>query len=53
MAIREHEEQFRNCLGAFSNRISQLKADVDNLDATAVFSVKVYKQNDEIKHLAN
>jgi hypothetical protein len=50
--MQQHEKQFRDSLADLSERVSQLKEQVQELHATEVFSVKIYKQTSEIERLA-
>lgn len=50
--LHQHEKEFRDSLAALSARVSELMREVEQLPATDIFSVKIYKQTGEIEHLA-
>ena len=50
--LREHEKAYRECLTILSDRVSQLKQEVDARHSADVFSVTVFKQSGEIEKLA-
>jgi len=50
--LQQHEKEFRDSLTALSERVSELKQEVEQLHSTDIFSVKIYKQTSEIEHLA-
>ena len=50
--MMQHEKAFRESLASLSERVNQLKADVEAIHTSDVFSVKIYKQTGEIERLA-
>ena len=50
--LHQHEKEFRDSLTALSTRVSELMREVQQLPATDIFSVKIYKQTGEIERLA-
>jgi hypothetical protein len=51
-ALQQHEKEFRESLAALSERVNELKAEVEQLHSFDIFSVKIYKQTSEIEHFA-
>ena len=50
--LQQHEKEFRESLATLFERVNELKAEVEELRSTDIFSVKIYKQTSEIEHLA-
>jgi hypothetical protein len=50
--LKLNEKEFRESLAHLYDRVSELKRDVETLHTTDIFSMKLYKQTDEIEHLA-
>jgi hypothetical protein len=50
--LKLNEKEFRESLGHLYDRVSELKQDLETVHTADVFSLKVYKQTDEIEHLA-
>jgi hypothetical protein len=50
--LQQHEKEFRESLAALSERINELKAEVEQLHSSNIFSVKIYKQTNEIERMA-
>jgi hypothetical protein len=50
--LREHEQAFRACLTSLADRVNQLNHEIEGLHSSDVFSVKVFKESNEIEHLA-
>jgi hypothetical protein len=50
--LMQHETAFRESLASLSDRVNQLKADVESIHTSEIFSVKIYKQTIEIERLA-
>jgi hypothetical protein len=50
--LQQHEKEFRESLAILFERVNELKAEVEELHSTDIFSVKIYKQTSEIEHLA-
>ena len=50
--LQQHEREFRDSLTSLSERVSQLKEEVEQLHSSDIFSVKIYKQTSEIERLA-
>ena len=46
------EKEFRESLASLFARVSELKQDTDAMHTSQIFSVKVFKQTEEIEHLA-
>ncbi len=50
--VQQHEKEFRASLASLSERVSQLKEEVEQLHSADIFSVKIYKETSEIERLA-
>jgi len=50
--LKLNEKEFRESLGHLYDRVRDLKQDLDSVHTADIFSVKLYKQTDEIEHLA-
>jgi len=50
--VQQHEKEFRDSLASLSERVSQLKEEVEQLHSANIFSVKIYKETSEIERLA-
>jgi hypothetical protein len=50
--LQPHEREFRESLAQLSERVDDSKAEVQRLQASGLFSVKIYKPSSEIEHLA-
>jgi len=50
--VQQHEKEFRDSLASLSERVSQLKEEVEQLHSADIFSVKIYKETSEIERLA-
>jgi hypothetical protein len=50
--LQQHEKAFRESLAALSDRVNQLKQEVEALHSKDVFSVRIYKQTNDIERLA-
>jgi hypothetical protein len=50
--VQQHEKEFRDSLASLSERVSQLKEEVEQLRSADIFSVKIYKETSEIERLA-
>jgi len=50
--LKLNEKAFRESLANLYDRVSELKQDMDGVHTADVFSAKLYKQTDEIEHLA-
>ena len=50
--VQQHEKEFRDSLAGLSERVSQLKEEVEQLHSADIFSVKIYKETSEIERLA-
>jgi hypothetical protein len=50
--LQQHEKDFRESLAKLSERVQELKAEVEQLHCSDIFSVKIYKQASDIEHLA-
>jgi polyhydroxyalkanoate synthesis regulator phasin len=50
--LQQREKTFRDSLEALSERVNQLKQEVQALHSSEVFSVRIYKQAGEIERLA-
>jgi hypothetical protein len=50
--LQQHEKAFRESLAALADRVNQLKQEVQGLHSKDVFSVRIYKQTNEIERLA-
>jgi hypothetical protein len=51
-ALQQHEKEFRDSLASLSERVNELKLEVQQLHSTDIFSATIYKQASEIEHLA-
>jgi len=50
--LEQHEKQFRESLASLSERVNELKVEIEQLHSSEIFSVKIYKETSEIEHLA-
>jgi hypothetical protein len=50
--LQQHEKSFRESLAKLSERVQELKAEVEQLHSSDIFSVKIYKQASDIERLA-
>src|SRR5262245_10060673 len=50
--LKLNEKEFRESLARLFDRVQDLKQDVESIHTADIFSVKLYKQTDEIEHLA-
>ena len=50
--MKLNEKEFRDSLASLFDRVSELKQDTDAMHTSQIFSVKVFKQTEEIEHLA-
>ena len=50
--LKLNEKEFRESLASLFDRVSELKQDADAMHTSQIFSVKVFKQTEEIEHLA-
>jgi hypothetical protein len=50
--LQQREKTFRDSLEALSERVNQLKQEVQALHSSEVFSVRIYKEAGEIERLA-
>jgi hypothetical protein len=50
--LQQHEKDFRESLAKLSERVQKLKAEVEQLHSSDIFSVKIYKQANDIERLA-
>ena len=50
--LQQHEREFRESLARLSERVNELKAEIEQLHSSDIFSVKIYKQTSEIEHIA-
>ena len=50
--VQQHEKEFRDSLASLSERVSQLKEEVEQLHSADIFSVKIYRETSEIERLA-
>jgi len=50
--LKLNEKQFRESLTSLYERVRDLRQDLESMHTADIFSVKVYKQTDEIEHLA-
>ena len=50
--LRQREKDFRESLAGLSACVNKLQAEVEQVHSFPVFSVKIYKENDEIERLA-
>ena len=50
--VQQHEKEFRDSLASLSERVSQLKEEVEQLHSADIFSVKIYKETGVIERLA-
>jgi hypothetical protein len=50
--LLQHEKEFRETAEALFAKVSDLKTQLDNLHTADVFSVSLFKQTQEIEHLA-
>lgn len=50
--LKLNEKEFRESLASLFDRVSELKQDTDAMHTSQIFSVKVFKQTEEIEHLA-
>jgi hypothetical protein len=50
--LQQREKTFRESLMALPERVNQLKQEVEALQSSDVFSVRIYKEAGEIEHLA-
>jgi len=50
--LKLNEKEFRESLAHLYDRVRELRQDLESLHTADIFSVKVYKQTDEIEHLA-
>jgi hypothetical protein len=52
LIVEQHEKDFRQTLDHLYDLVRQLKLEVENTPTSQVFSVKIYKQTQEIEKLA-
>jgi len=52
VVLQQHEKDFRESLAKLSERVQELKVEVEQLHSSDVFSVKIYKQASDIERLA-
>ncbi len=50
--LQQHEKGFRESLAKLSERVQELKAEIEQLRSSDIFSVKIYKQASDIECLA-
>jgi hypothetical protein len=50
--LKLNEKEFRESLASLYQRVGELKQDLETVQTSQVFSMKVYKQTGEIEHLA-
>jgi hypothetical protein len=50
--LQQHEKDFRESLAKLSERVQELKAEIEQLHSSDIFSVKIYKQASDIERLA-
>jgi isopropylmalate/homocitrate/citramalate synthase len=50
--VQQHEKEFRDSLASLSERVSQLKEEIEQLHSADIFSVKIFKETSEIERLA-
>ena len=50
--LQQYENGFRKSLARLSERVRELKAEIEQLHSSDIFSVKIYKQASDIERLA-
>jgi hypothetical protein len=52
LIVQQHEKDFREALGYLYDLVRELKLEVENTPTSQIFSVKIYKETQEIEKLA-
>jgi len=50
--LQQHEKDFRESLAKLSERVQELKAEIEQLHSADIFSVKIYRQASDIERFA-
>lgn len=50
--LQQREKQFRESLASLWDRVNELKGEIEQVHPSEIFSIKIYKEANEIEHLA-